>query len=159
MQKPVSNFIEGTSHHTKGVLAFGSDHAGFSYKEFLKDVAEDWGYTVIDCGTHSQDSVDYSDYIEPVVREVLAGARGILICGSGIGMSIGANRFKGIRGALCFDPLMAKGAREHNDANILILGERLTGKDEILASFETFLNTPFQGGRHERRLEKVDEFS
>ena len=157
MDNHVTNIVEG--NHTKGTLIFSSDHGGFEYKEYLKEIARDWGYTVMDCGTHSTDSVDYPDYIEPAVKEVLAGAKGILLCGSGVGMSIGANRFKGIRAALCFDGLMAKQAREHNDANILVLGERLLGKDEAVSCLEAFLNSTFQGGRHARRVEKLDEYT
>lgn len=159
MDESVVNIIKAKQENSKGTLVFGSDHGGFDYKEFLKEVALDWGYNIIDCGTHSTISVDYPDFIEPVVKEVLAGARGVLICGSGVGMSIGANRFKFIRAALCCDSLMARLAREHNDANILVLGERLIGKDEAMACLEAFLNTPFQGGRHERRVEKLDAFT
>lgn len=155
MSERVSNIIEG--NHTKGTVVLGSDHAGFQYKEFLKKIVHDWGYTVIDCGTHSEDPVDYPDFIAPVVKEVLAGERGVLICGSGIGMSIGANRFKGIRAALCFDGLMAKSARTHNNANILVLGERFIGRDEALSCLENFLNVPFEDeDRHARRIEKLD---
>ena len=154
MEETLVNIIQGT--HSKGNLVFASDHAGFEYKSFLIEVARDWGYTAIDCGTHSTISVDYSDFIQPVVKEVLAGAKGVLICGSGIGMSIGANRFKSIRAALCSDALVTKLAREHNNANILVLGERLIGKDEAIACLEAFLNTPFLGGRHQQRLEKLD---
>lgn len=156
MEETIVNIIQSTAKNSKGTLVFASDHGGFEYKEFLKEVAQDWAYNVIDCGAHSTISVDYPDYIQPVVKEVLAGAKGILICGSGIGMSIGANRFQSIRAALCCDSLMAKLAREHNDANILVLGERLIGKGEAVACLEVFLNTPFLGGRHERRVEKLD---
>lgn len=141
----------------KGTLVFGSDHAGFEYKELLKELSHTWGYKIIDCGTHSLESVDYPDYIPPVVKEVLLGATGVLICGSGIGMSIGANRFEGIRAALCSDGLGARLAREHNDANILVLGERLIGKEEAVSCLESFLNATFQGGRHARRVKKLDE--
>lgn len=159
MDETIVNIIQGPHENPKGTLVFASDHAGFEYKEFLKEVGHDWGYNIIDCGTHSTISVDYPDYIKPVIQEVLAGAKGILICGSGIGMSMGANRFKGIRAALCCDSQMAKLAREHNDANILVLGEKLIGKERAVACLEVFLNTSFQGGRHERRVEKLDELS
>ncbi len=140
----------------KGTLVFGSDHGGFEYKKFLKKIAQDWGYKVIDCGTSSSESVDYPDYVKPVVEQVINGATGVLICGSGVGMSIAANRFKGIRAALCCDGLMARLAREHNDANILVLGERLIGQEEAIDCLEKFLHTAFQGGRHVRRVQKVD---
>jgi len=158
MDKEIVNIIQGHHENHKGTLVFASDHAGFGYKEFIKEIARDWGYAVLDCGTHTSLSVDYPDYIESVVKEVLAGAKGVLICGSGIGMSIGANRFKGIRAALCCDSQMAKLAREHNDANILVLGENLIGKERAIACLEVFLNTPFQGGRHARRVEKLDQY-
>lgn len=159
MEETVVNIIQGAQENSKGTLVFSSDHGGFEYKEFLKEVARDWGYSIIDCGTHSAVSVDYPDYIKPVVKEVLAGARGVMICGSGIGMSIGANRFQFIRAALCCDSLMAKLSREHNNANILVLGERLIGKDEAVACLEAFLNTPFLEGRHERRIEQLDSLT
>lgn len=156
MEREVTNIINSPHANPKGALVFGSDHAGYEYKEYFKEVAEGWGYTVIDCGTHDQTSVDYPDFINPVVNEVRAGAYGVLICGSGIGMSIGANRFEGIRAALCCDGLMAKLAREHNNANILVLGERIIGKEEAISCLEIFLNTAFLGGRHQRRVEKLD---
>ncbi len=150
--------VKTSQNPAKGTLVFGSDHAGLEYKEFLKELSSTWGYEIIDCGTHSSESVDYPDYVPPVVKEVLSGAIGVLICGSGIGMSIAANRFKGIRAALCSDGLAAKLAREHNDANILVLGERLIGKEEAISCLEAFLNTEFQGGRHARRVEKLEKF-
>ncbi len=159
MEETPVNIIQGTQKNSKGTLVFSSDHGGLAYKEYLKEIARDWGYNIIDCGTHSPLSVDYPDYIKPVVQEVLSGAKGVLICGSGLGMSIGANRFKGIRAALCCDQLMAKLAREHNDANILVLGERLIGKDQAVACLEAFLNASFIGGRHERRVEKLDKLA
>ena len=151
-----AHIIQTAYANAKGAVAFSSDHGGFEYKELLKGIAREWGYNVIDCGTHSTTSVDYPDYIEPVVKEVLAGAKGVMICGSGIGMSIGANRFNSIRAALCFNSLMAKLAREHNDANVLVLGERIIGKDTAIACLESFLNTSFLGGRHSRRIEKLN---
>lgn len=143
----------------KPLIVFASDHAGFALKEVLKIKAEDWGFPVKDCGTHSIEAVDYSDYITPVVSEVLKGAMGVLVCGSGIGMSIGANRFKGIHAALCCDSTMAKMSRSHNNANILVLGERFIEKEEALSCLEMFLDTPFEGGRHTRRIEKLDQLT
>ncbi len=151
------NSVEQNQIEPKGTLVFSSDHAGFEYKEYLKEFSRLQGYTIIDCGTYSSESVDYPDYIEPVVKEVLAGAQGVMICGSGVGMSMGANRFKGIRAALCVDGLMAQLAREHNDANILVLGERLIGKEEAISCLRAFLNATFQGGRHARRIKKLEE--
>jgi ribose 5-phosphate isomerase B len=156
MEETLVNIVQSPQKHSKGTLIFASDHGGLEYKEYLKEIARDWGYNIIDCGTHTAVSVDYPDYIGPIIPQILSGARGVLICGSGIGMSIGANRFKGIRAALCSDRLAAKLAREHNDANVLVLGERLIGKDQAVACLETFLNTPFLGGRHQRRVEKLD---
>lgn len=152
----VINIIEGSLERCEKTLVFGADHAGYALKEYLKTQVQEWGYTVIDCGTYSVDSVDYPDFIKPVAQEVLSGARGVLICGSGIGMSIAANRIKGIRAALCADPLWAKLAREHNDANILVLGECLIGQQEAQECLKTFLETPFEGGRHLRRIEKIE---
>ena len=150
------NTEQTNQNHRKDILAFGSDHAGFEYKEYLKDLSYTWGYQIIDCGTYSLEPVDYPDYVLPVVKEVLSGAKGVLICGSGIGMSIAANRFTGIRAALCYDGLGAKLAREHNDANILVLGERLIGKEEASSCLAAFLHTSFQEGRHARRVEKLE---
>lgn len=137
-------------------IALGSDHAGYALKEHLKSTLKSWGYKYVDCGTHSDESVDYPDFIAPVVREVKKGSIGLLICGSGVGISIGANRYPGIRAALCHDPLVSKLSREHNDANILVMGSRILGEDEAVACLETFLQTPFEGGRHQRRVEKLD---
>ncbi|MBI2707612.1 MAG: ribose 5-phosphate isomerase B [Proteobacteria bacterium] len=157
MENFSANVINAAHVPSKGTLAFSSDHGGYEFKEFLKNSAQEWGYTIIDCGTHSSDSVDYPDYIEPVVQEVLKGAQGVMICGSGIGMSIGANRFNGIRAALCMNNQMAQLARAHNDANVLVLGERLMSKEQALSCLDTFLNNTFEGGRHTRRVQKLDE--
>lgn len=139
-------------------LVFGADHAGYELKEYLKSVAEGWGVSIKDCGTNSEASVDYPDLVQPVVDEVKKGAVGVLVCGSGVGISIGANRFRGIRAALCHDHVVAKCSREHNDANILVLGSRITGQDEAVDCLKTFLETAFEGGRHQRRIEKLDKF-
>lgn len=152
-----TTIINTSQAPSKEILAFSSDHGGYELKAFLQKCASDWGYTVIDCGTHSKESVDYPDYIESVVREVFKGAQGVMICGSGIGMSIGANRFKGIRAALCLNKQMAELSRTHNNANVLILGERLISEEEARACLDAFLNNTFEGGRHTRRVEKLDE--
>lgn len=159
MDEKVTNIIKAQVGHSKGTLVFGSDHAGFEYKEFLKEYIHDKGYSVIDCGTHSVESADYPDFIAPVIKEVKAGAIGVLICGSGIGMSIGANRYRGIRAALCCSLAMAESSRTHNNANILVLGERLISQEDALACLETFLETPFEEGRHTRRVNKLDHLS
>ncbi len=123
-------------------IAFGSDHAAFDLKETLKAAGRAEGYTILDCGPATTETVDYPDLIPPVIQAVREGATGVLLCGSGIGMSIGANRFKGIRAALCLTPTMATLARAHNDANILILGSRLISPEEAVACLHAFLSTP-----------------
>ncbi|HCZ06770.1 MAG: ribose 5-phosphate isomerase [Thermotogota bacterium] len=138
-------------------VALGSDHAGYELKEFIKHWLEKEGYYVIDHGTDSAESVDYPDFALSVGKSVAAKEAdvGILICGTGIGMSIAANKLKGVRAALCLFPLMAELARRHNDANVIALGGRLMGKDLAVATVKTFLNTIFDGGRHEVRVEKI----
>jgi ribose 5-phosphate isomerase B len=140
-------------------IVIGSDHGGFELKEDLKNRLAEQKVEVLDLGTHSESSVDYPDIGSAVAERVSSGefARGILICGTGIGMSIVANRFPGVRAALCHDLFTARLSREHNDSNLLVLGGRTTGKglaQEILA---VWLDTGFQGGRHERRLEKIHQ--
>lgn len=141
----------------KPVVALGSDHAGFALKTLLKTTLEEGGYTVLDLGTHSADSVDYPDFGKAVADAVAAGraARGVLVCGSGIGISIAANRNPAIRCAVCRSGLEAKLARQHNDANVIALGERITGTEVALDCLHQFLNTEFDGGRHERRVAKL----
>jgi len=139
----------------KREIFFGADHGGFRLKVHLMKLALAWGYVVHDTGTYGEASVDYPDFIPDVVSGVKAGGLGVLICGSGIGMSMGANRYPGIRAALCHNTLAARLAREHNDANVLVLGERLIGKLEAEESLKIFLNTEFQGGRHQPRVEKL----
>lgn len=139
-------------------IAIGSDHAGFDLKgEILSFLCME-GCDIQDMGTFAPDSVDYPDYAHLVVREMLAGRAdlGILICGTGIGMSMTANRYPGIRAALCTDPFMARLSREHNDANVLCLGARVVGVGLALDIVNAWINASFAGGRHQRRVEKIE---
>ncbi len=135
----------------------GSDHAGFAVKGLVAEMLRNRGYEVEDLGTDSDKRVDYPDYAEKVARAVVAdpGSRGVLICGTGIGMSIAANKIDGIRAAHCHDWYTAKMARAHNDANILCFGERVSGPGVIESMIDAFVTTPFEGGRHEGRVEKI----
>ena len=138
-------------------IAIGSDHGGFSVKEIAKPHLEKLGYEVIDFGTNTPDSCHYPIYAEKVARAVAAGEvdRGILICGTGIGMSIAANKIPGIRAAAVSDCFTAKATRQHNDSNILCLGERTVGPGLALMLMETFLATEFEGGRHQTRVDMI----
>ena len=137
-------------------VAIGNDHAGLNLKLELMEALKQDGYQFIDCGTHTLQSVDYPDIAECVAKRVVAeGIPGILICGTGIGISIAANKIPGIRAALCNDLYTAKLAREHNDANILAIGARVTAGGLALEIARTFLKTPFAGGRHQNRVEKI----
>ena len=135
-----------------------SDHAGFTLKEDVKTFLESEGHNVIDCGTYSKESCDYPDYANTAALAILEGKaeRGIFICGTGIGISIAANRHKGIRAGLCHNSLEARLTREHNDANILCLGGRMIGKECALENVKVFLTTNFAGGRHTNRIKKLD---
>ncbi len=141
-------------------LAIGCDHGGFELKEeivkFIKTIPN---IRVEDYGAVSKDSVDYPDYGKRVSEAVAKGVadRGILICGTGIGMSIVANRYPGVRAALCHDHFTAEMSREHNDANILVMGERVIGKGVALEIVKTWLDTEFAGGRHQLRLNKITD--
>ena len=137
----------------------GTDHAGFTVKPFVIEYLQKKGIEVEDLGTHSTESVDYPDFAHKVATAVLEneGSKGILICGSGIGMSLAANKHKGIRAALCHDHYTAKMARLHNNANILCFGERIVGIGVIESILEAWLETEFEGGRHERRVNKIDD--
>jgi ribose 5-phosphate isomerase B len=139
-------------------VAIGSDHAGFELKKMISHIVKEMGNEVIDMGTGSSCSVDYPDYAEAVADAVSKGKveRGILICGTGIGMSIVANKFKNVRAALCNDLFTAKMSRLHNDANILCLGGRIIGKDLAKEIVHIWFSTHFEGGRHEKRLEKIN---
>ena len=138
-------------------IAIGSDHAGFDYKESVKAMLLDAGWQVDDKGPHSTDSVDYPDYAHPVATMVETGAAtaGILICGSGNGVCMTANKHQGIRAALCWNEELATLARQHNNANMLCLPARFVGLDVAKAMVAQFVNTEFEGGRHAKRVEKI----
>ncbi len=140
-------------------VVIGSDHAGFHLKEALKKALGAWGHEVDDVGTHTLDSVDYPDFAVAVSRKVVAGGAGtlgVILCGSGIGVSIAANKVKGIRAARCDEPYSAQMARRHNDANVLCMGERVVGPGVAEMTLKLFLDTPFEGGRHAARVAKID---
>jgi ribose 5-phosphate isomerase B len=141
-------------------VAIGSDHAGFEYKEMIKEyLKKEFGFEVIDKGTYSNERTDYPLYAKAVAEAVAKGEadKGILICGTGIGMSITANKIKGIRAALCPNNFMAEMARKHNDANVLCLGQRVIGTDHALSIVKTFFTTEFEGGRHSDRLALITD--
>lgn len=142
----------------KKSISIACDRAGIELKNFLIEKLKD-NYAIINLGSDTQDSVDYPDYAKKVVNTILQKTCefGILICGTGIGMSIAANRFKNIRAGLCHNSLEAKLTREHNDANIICLGARIIGQETALANVVTFLNTEFEGGRHLNRIKKIEE--
>ncbi len=138
-------------------IALGADHAGYGLKEALKAWLINHGYQVLDLGTYSTDSVDYPDYAALVAESVVDHKveRGLLICGTGIGMSMAANKVPGVRAALCADLYTARMSREHNDANVLVLGGRLMGADMATDILRAWLETDFTGGRHARRVDKI----
>lgn len=138
-------------------VAIGADHGGYRLKEDIKGLLEDLGVDYKDFGTHTIESVDYPDVALPVAQSVADGLfdRGILICGTGIGIGIAANKVKGIRAALVHDTFSAHACREHNDANILTMGERVIGSGLARDIVTIWLATDFEGGRHERRVEKI----
>ena len=138
-------------------IALGADHAGFTLKEVVRAWLEREGREVLDLGTHTVDSVDYPDYAGAVTDALLAGAaeRGILVCGTGIGMAMAANKVPGIRAASCADAYTARMAREHNDANVLTLGARILGPEDAIEIVRVWLDTSFAGDRHARRLAKL----
>jgi ribose 5-phosphate isomerase B len=139
-------------------IAIGSDHAGFAYKEKIKDFLMEKGHQVQDLGTYSEEPVDYPIYIRPVAEAVARGEydRGIVLGGSGNGEAIVANRVRGVRCTLCWNVESARLAREHNDSNVLSLGQRLLSLDMALEIVEVWLKTGFEGGRHTRRIEQID---
>ncbi len=138
-------------------IAMGSDHGGVHLKAHIKEYLEAKGYEINDCGTYGDESVDYPDYAAKVAEVVVKGEaeQGILICGTGIGISIAANKIDGVRAALCGDTFSAQMAREHNNANILCMGERVLGVGLAEAIVDAYLGGQFAAGRHERRVAKI----
>ncbi len=145
----------------KSPIIIGCDHAAFFLKEKLKKQIIEWGLSVEDAGTNSGDSVDYPDYGIKVASAVSTGSfeRGILLCGTGIGMSMVANRFSNVRAALCTGIFSAKMSRQHNDSNLLVIGARVTGDALAAEIVVTWLDTPFEGGRHQLRLDKFNRIN
>jgi ribose 5-phosphate isomerase B len=142
-------------------LGIGSDHAGFRLKESVRRWLVEHAYSVLDLGTHSEEACDYPDFAIALAVAMGAGEidRGILICGTGVGMSIVANKFPHLRAAVCHDPTTARFSRAHNDANVLTMGSRITGEMVALDIVNAWLHTPFEGGRHSRRLEKIERLA
>jgi ribose 5-phosphate isomerase B len=139
-------------------VAIGSDHGGYALKEILRRaIGDEMGWEVVDCGTHSTDAVDYPDYAAAVGREVASGrcARGIVVDAAGIGSTMAANKVPGVRCALCHDDATTANSREHNDANVLALGARVVNRGLATRLVRLFLTTPFGGGRHARRVQKI----
>jgi ribose 5-phosphate isomerase B len=141
----------------RGTVAIGADHGGYALKEILKAYLVGLGYTVVDCGTHSTEPVDYPDLAYAVARLVGSGEawRGIVVDGAGIGSAMAANKVPGVRAALCYDHATAVNSREHNDANVLTLGAGLIGSNLAQQIAQTWLATAFSGGRHQRRVDKI----
>ena len=142
------------------MIALGSDHGGFLYKEELKKHLDAKGIAYVDFGTTSTESCDYPVYAEKVCKAIQSGEceKGILICGTGIGMSICANKFKGIRAAVCGDHFSAEFTRKHNDSNVLCMGARTIGAGVALQLADIFLSTEFEGGRHQKRIDMMMSF-
>ncbi len=140
-------------------IALGADHAGFQIKDRIKETLQKQGYEVIDFGTHSEESVDYPDYARQVAQSVSQAEsdRGILVCGTGLGMAVTANKFRSIRAATCNDTYTAHMAAEHTDANILCVGARVVDADHAVAIVAEWLKGKFGGGRHQRRIDKITE--
>ncbi len=140
-------------------ILIASDHAGFELKEKLERKLAELGFDVDDLGTNSADSTDYADYAHPLARQVSDGTvkRGVLMCGTGLGMSYTANRYPHVRAAVAWSPEVAKLAREHNDANVLVLPARFVDEQEAVQILKAWLDTPFEGGRHARRVEKIEK--
>lgn len=140
-------------------IPVGADHAGFALKERLVQELRKLGYEPLDLGTHSTESTDYPDFAHPVAEQVEHGQakRGVLLCGTGLGMAYAANRHHGVRAAVAWSPEIARLARQHNDANVLVLPARFVTEGEGVEILRAWLDTPFEGGRHARRIEKIEE--
>jgi len=140
-------------------IVIGADHGGYILKNQIVEHLKSAGHEVEDCGTHNSDSVDYPHFAKAVTAAVKdeKSELGILVCGSGIGMSMAANKVNGIRAALCFNAYMGRMTRAHNNANVLCLGERVLGSGSSLDIVDAFVNTDFEGGRHQRRIDLVTE--
>jgi ribose 5-phosphate isomerase B len=140
-------------------ILIAADHAGFELKAKLEAELKRLGFNVRDLGTNSSDSTDYADYAHPLAKEVSEGKvkRGVLICGTGLGMSYVANRYPNVRAAVTWSPEVAELARSHNDANVLVLPARFVTDDDAKEILKTWLETPFEGGRHERRVVKIED--
>lgn len=140
-------------------IALGADHAGYQVKSRIKEFLQEKGFEVIDFGTHSDESVDYPDYAKLVAQSVSQAEsdRGILVCGTGLGMAIAANKLRGIRAATCNDTYTARMAAEHTDANVLCVGARVVDADHALAIVQEWLKGKFGAGRHQRRIDKITE--
>ena len=140
-------------------VAIGADHGGVHLKATIKALLDELNVAYTDFGTDSEDSVDYPDIAEPVAKAVAAGEydRGILICGTGIGISIAANRYHGIRAAVLYDDDVARLAHEHNNANVVVFGGRTMAVEDCIRRFDIFMNAKYEGGRHDRRLEKIEQ--
>ncbi len=138
-------------------VGMACDHAGFELKEYIKGILEGKGYSVKDFGTHSSESMDYPDTAHPLAQAVEAGDVdfGVAMCGSGNGITMTLNKHQGVRAALCWDPEIASLAKRHNNANILSMPARFISKDEAVAILEAYLSAEFEGGRHQRRIDKI----
>jgi len=151
----VSASFESMAEET---ILIASDHAGFEMKVKLEHALERLGYGVRDLGTDSAESTDYADYAHPLAQEVSEGRarRGVLLCGTGLGMSYVANRYPHVRAAVAWSPEIARLARQHNDSNVLVIPARFLSEEDGVNILKTWLDTPFEGGRHQRRVEKID---
>ncbi len=143
------------------MIAIGSDHAGYEMKSKIIKQLEEWGVAYRDFGTHNEERTDYPIYAEKVAKAVTSGEceKGILICGTGVGISIAANKIDGIRAVVCSEPYSAKLSREHNDTNILAFGSRVIGEELAKMIVKIWLETDYEGGRHQKRVEQIDLLS